>query len=94
MTGLPNPWIDQNRPTSKYIKHRISDTYRAVTTNKRLVRLESKSSSVDISIGAGSFFSKDVRNLWNFSQSTCCQLSFGVSGVSSIEVSRVVVIGK
>ena len=37
----------------------------------RLVKLESKSSSLEISAGAGSLFSKDVRYSWNSSQSTC-----------------------
>ena len=33
-TRLPNHWLDQDRPTSKYIEHRISNIYKAVTTNK------------------------------------------------------------
>ena len=33
-TRLPNLWLDQNRPTSKYIKHRISNTFKTVITNK------------------------------------------------------------
>ena len=33
---LPNLWLDQNRPTSRYIKHRISNTFRTIITNKRL----------------------------------------------------------
>ena len=34
-TRLPNLWLDQNRPTSKYVMHRISNTYKTVTTNKK-----------------------------------------------------------
>ena len=31
---LPNLWLDQNRPTSKYIKHRISNISTTVITTK------------------------------------------------------------
>ena len=60
----------------------------------RLVKLESKSSSVVISVRAGSLLSSVVRCLQNLSQSTIRQLSFGVSGLFSIEALRVVAIGK
>ena len=60
----------------------------------KLVKLELKSSSVMISVGAGSLLSSVVRCLWNLSQSTIRQMSFGVSGLFSIEASRVVAIGK
>ena len=60
----------------------------------RLVKLESKSSSVVISIRAGSLLSSIVRCLQNLSQSTIGQLSFGVSELCSIEASKVVTIGK
>ena len=33
-TRLPNLWLNQNRPTSKHIKHRSLSTYRTVITNK------------------------------------------------------------
>ena len=47
----------------------------------RLVKLESKSSSIVISVGAGSLLRDVVRCLQNLSQLTICQLSFGVSGL-------------
>ena len=60
----------------------------------RLFKLESKSSSVMISIEAGSLLSRFVRCLWNLSQWTNHQLSFSVSRLCSIEVSGVIAIGK
>ena len=60
----------------------------------RLVKLESKSSSIVISVRTGSLLSSVVRCLQNLSQSTIRQLSFGVSELCSIEALRVVAIGK
>ena len=58
----------------------------------RLVKLESKSSSIEISVGARSLLSSVVRCLQNLSQSTRYQLSFSVSCLCSIDVLRVVAI--
>ena len=45
-----------------------------------------KSSRSKISIGVGSLLRSGVRYLHNLFQLTCCQLSFGVSRLCSIEV--------
>ena len=60
----------------------------------KLVSLGSKSLGVRISIGAGSVASCNESCFWNLSQSTCHQFNFGWSELCTIEVLRVVIIGK